>query len=107
MVYCCVLYFQWDLCALIMFLFGCQPVTQSSNARPNISRLKKAFVLTGGTPVSLAVIFIFKINIYQYIHRSLEEGIGSRLTPTALLCDGYMHGFGCPTLGPHTCNVNR
>ena len=45
------------------------------------------FFLPGVAPVLLAVIFIFHINTWQFIPKSLGYGLRRRLAPTALLCD--------------------
>ena len=68
-----------------------------------ISVIEISFFITGGVPVLLAIIFIFQINTGN----PYTDRLGKGLTLIALLCDGYIYGFGCPILGPYTSNVNN
>ena len=55
------------------FIFGCLPVPQSFNARPNISHLKYAFFLTRGCPSFACRNFCFPAQ-QMVIHTPIARG---------------------------------
>ena len=80
------------------FIFGCLTVPQSSNARTKILVISviwnKPFFLTRGCPSFACCNFCFPAQ-QMVIHTPIaREGLRSRLTPTALMYEGYIHSYG-------------